>query len=149
MNGIEQLLKTQSEWFKKVSHEVAGKPGEFVKELSDQLQREGVTAARDRVERLEAQREAINRRVDTAIKAEKSLIERLESKLAETRPEAAGGRARAAAPAATAAAVKKAASPRKAAATAKAATPRKAAATKAKAKGAQVARAARKTSKPK
>jgi predicted component of type VI protein secretion system len=148
MNGIEQLLKTQSEWFKKVSHEVAGKPGEFVKELSDQLQREGVTAARDRVERLEAQREAINRRVDTAIRAEKSLIERLESKLAETRPEAAGGRARAA-PAATAAAVKKAASPRKAAATAKAATPRKAAATKAKAKGAQVARAARKTSKPK
>ena len=142
MDGNDEILKAQQLWFKKVSHEVVGKPGEFAKEISDQLQREGAIAARDRVERLEAQREAMNLRIDTAIKAEQSLIERLETKIAETLPETASDSA-----SASASAAKTATKSKKSATTAKATAPRKAAgasAAKPKAKARP-----KKTSKPK
>src|SRR5437763_1751927 len=109
------LFKDQEDWFQKASREVTGKTGTFLKDLAEQLQRDGVAAARERIDRLQAHRDAVLQRVDAAIDAEKAMIQRLSAKIAETRPADSATGARASPGAAAKASVaKKAAAPRKA-----------------------------------
>ena len=72
MDELERILKAQAEWFRKVSRELADR------QEAEQLRRRGLKSAKQRLEKLKRHRAAILNRVDIAIEAEKSFIQRLE-----------------------------------------------------------------------
>ena len=105
MEELERLLKAQTEWFKKVSRDVAGKAAGATGDLAERMRKEAVAASRARIEALEAQQATFLKRVEAAIDAEKAVIERLD--VAGTK-----GKSKGKPKAARAAAAPKAAKPR-------------------------------------